>query len=243
MAYGVRVEVWGDYAAFNRPEMKVERVSYEVMTPSAARGILEAIYWKPQMRWVIDCIRVLAPIRFTHIRRNEIDTVIPARNIEEARKSDSVLPGILVEDVRQQRAAMIVRDVRYGIEAHVAIRAQAPGHDQALEHPAAKHLETFKRRVGKGQYFHHPYLGCREFPANVRLLSDDEQFPPPPPELAGDRELGFMLWDILFVPNHRGTIVESSSGRRVRAVPRFFRASMTAGVVRVPPLDSTGGEQ
>jgi len=123
MAYGIKLEVWGDLALFTRPEMKVERVSYDVMTPSAARGVLEAIYWKPQMRWVVDRIHVLAPIRFTHVRRNEIDTKIPVKGptgIAMAMRKGSRPQAVDIGDHRQQRAAMLLRDVRYGIEAHLA---------------------------------------------------------------------------------------------------------------------------
>ncbi len=241
MAYGVKVEVWGEYAAFNRPEMKVERVSYEVMTPSAARGILEAIYWKPQMRWVVDCIRVLAPIRFTHIRRNEVDSLIPAGNVERAIDGQLVPLRMYVEEHRQQRAAMILRDVRFGIEAHVEVLDPAESDGRLVDHPEAKHLEAFKRRAARGQYFHHPYLGCREFPANVRLLADDEEFPDPPEELEGRRDLGFMLWDVTFVPDNEGKVVESHTGRRLRAEPRFFHATMEDGRILVPRLEQARG--
>ena len=173
MAYGIKLEVWGDFAAFNRPEMKVERVSYDVMTPSAARGILEAIYWKPQMRWIVNRIHVLNLIDFTHIRRNEIASKIPVKGktgVAAAMKSGRGMLGIAVEEDRQQRASMVLRDVRYGIAASVAVVEKA-----ALPHessPEAKHLATFKRRARRGQYFHHPYLGAREFPAHFRLVED-----------------------------------------------------------------------
>ncbi len=241
MAYGVRLEVWGDYASFNRPEMKVERVSYEVMTPSAARGILEAIYWKPEMRWVIDRIRVLAPIRFTHVRRNEIAEKIPAGTVRTAMRSGRGNLGISVEEKRQQRAAMILRDVRYGIEAHVEVLKTTDPDGKPLSHPEAKHLDTFKRRASKGQYFHHPYLGCREFPAFFRLLGDEEAFPPPPDELRGERDLGYMLWGIEFRPDPKGRVIESNRGRRLTAIPRFFRARMVDGVIEVPPAHETRG--
>jgi CRISPR-associated protein Cas5d len=241
MAYGVKLEVWGDYAAFNRPEMKVERVSYEVMTPSAARGILEAIYWKPQMRWVVDCIRVLAPIRFTHIRRNEIANTIPAGNVTAAIRGSPAPLRLFIEEQRQQRAAMILRDVRFGIEAHIEVLDPTENTGQRLEHPAAKHVEAFKRRASKGQYFHHPYLGCREFPASFRLLRDDEAFPPPPAELAGRRDLGLILWDITFVPDGEGAVVSSNTGQRLRAVPKFFRVTMEDGCIQVPPPEAMGG--
>lgn len=241
MAFGVRLEVWGDYASFNRPEMKVERVSYEVMTPSAARGILEAIYWKPQFRWVVDRVRVLAPIAFTHVRRNEIDSTILASKVSAAICGQPDGLGIAIEEHRQQRAAMILRDVRYGIEAHVEVLDATERGGEALVHPEGKHLDAFKRRAGKGQYFHHPYLGCREFPANFRLLDDDEEFPAPPPELSGERDLGFMLCDISFEPDDNGKIVESNCGRRLRATPRFFHAWMRDGVIDIPAVTPARG--
>ncbi len=241
MSYGIRLEVWGDYASFNRPEMKVERVSYDVMTPSAARGILEAIYWKPQFRWIIDRIHVLAPIRFTHVRRNEINAKIPAGSVKTAMKRGNGSLGIVIEAHRQQRAAMILRDVHYGIEAHVEIRDPTEQDGSALAHPEAKHLEVFKRRAAKGQYFHHPYLGCREFPAYFRLLGDGEPFAECSEELRGERDLGFMLWDIVFEDDPKGSVVESSRGRRLRAEPRFFRACMVDGVINVPLPEETRG--
>lgn len=231
MSFGVKLEVWGDYAAFNRPEMKVERVSYDVMTPSAARGILEAIYWKPEMRWVVDEIHVLRPIRFTHVRRNEVSHTIPVRGASGVGKAMSEGRGSLGVDIqenRQQRAAMILRDVRYGIVAHVVVLDS--GDNPA---PEAKHLEMFKRRASRGQYFHHPYLGVREFPAHFRLV---EQFPEAPDELAGPKDLGFMLHDIEYEERSDGSIIESHGGRRLEATPRFFRAQMEDGVIAVPPL-------
>ena len=238
MRFGIKLEVWGEFAAFNRPEMKVERVSYDVMTPSSARGVLEAIYWKPEMRWVIDTIHVLEPIRFTHVRRNEISSVIPvagARGVQAASRKTSGDLRIDVTGHRQQRAAMILRDVRYGISAHVEL-ADA---ESSKENSIAKHLEMFKRRASRGQYFHHPYLGCREFPAEFRLV---DSFPPCPEELrAGPqpRDLGYMLRDIDFVEDAKGKIIESNRGRRVSAQPTFFRAQMHDGIVSVPSKRET----
>jgi len=241
MAYGVRLEVWGEYASFNRPEMKVERVSYEVMTPSAARGILEAIYWKPQMKWIVDRIRVLAPIRFTHVRRNEISQKIPQSNISTVMKSGRGDLGIKVEKYRQQRAAMILRDVRYIIEAHIEVLDPTDSEGNTLEKPEAKHLDSFRRRAATGGFFHHPYLGCREFPANFRLLEAEEQPPECPEKLKGEKDLGFMLWDIEFRHDPNGEIVESNRGRRLSAYPRFFHAKIVNGVIDVPPISETRG--
>ncbi len=236
MAYGIQIEVWGDFAAFNRPEMKVERVSYDVMTPSAARGLLEAIYWKPQMRWVIDRIHVLRPIRFAQIRRNEISSKIPIRGkagVASAMRTAEGSLGIAMESQRQQRAAMILRDVCYGIAAHVEITGPTRAETGPLAKPEAKHLEMFKRRASRGQYFHHPYLGVREFPAEFKLVDGFEECPE---ELRGPRDLGFMLQDQAFLPDPAGNIVDSGKGLRLRAEARFFRANMQDGVIRVPPL-------
>ena len=236
MAYGVRLKVWGEFASFNRPEMKVERVSYDVITPSAARGIVEAIYWKPEMRWIIDRLHVLKPIRFTHVRRNEINSKISGKRVEAVMKKGEGRLGMAVEDHRQQRAAMILRDVCYGIEAHVDIIQDAVSNGTTLKKPEGKHLDIFKRRAAKGQYFHHPYLGTREFPAHFELV---DSFPSCPEELLGDepKDLGFMLHDIAFEPDPEGKIVDSNRGRRLSAQPRFFRAMMINGVIKMPPLE------
>jgi CRISPR-associated protein Cas5d len=241
MGYGIKLKVWGEFAAFHRPEMKVERVSYEVMTPSAARGILEAIYWKPEMRWVVDRIHVLRPIRFTQVWRNEIDAKIPVKGATGAEKAMKVgrgQLGIAVEEHRQPRAALILRDVAYGIAAHVEIESPpSPGSPEAKA-PEAKHLEMFRRRAANGQFFHHPYLGAREFPAFFELV---ESFPPCAPELAGDRDLGFLLHDIMYRPDPEGRVVESHAGRRLAAEPRFFHAVLRSGILEAPRLDPPGG--
>lgn len=231
MSFGIKLKVWGEFASFNRPEMKVERVTYDAMTPSAARGLLEAIYWKPQMRWVIDCIRVLKPIRFTQIRRNELSGKIPvkgASGVGNAMKTGEGELGIDIAENRQQRAALVLRDVCYGIEAHVEVLEP----DHSSTNPAAKHLEMFKRRASHGQYFHHPYLGTREFPAHFELV---EEFPPSE-EPVEDKELGWMLHDLEFIPDPKGGIIESNTGRRLRAEPRFFQAAIVDGCIRVPAL-------
>ncbi|MBE0461584.1 MAG: type I-C CRISPR-associated protein Cas5 [Candidatus Aminicenantes bacterium] len=236
MAYSVKLRVWGAYASFNRPEMKVERVSYDVMTPSAARGILEAIYWKPGMRWIVNAIHVLKPILFTHVRRNEVGGKIPVKgSVGAAMKGKSADLGISVEEHRQQRAAMILRDVCYGIEAHIEIlRPDIDADGMPLKNPEAKHIETFNRRAAKGQFFHQPYLGTREFPAFFELA---EGFPACPEDLRGEHDLGLMLHDIEFHEDSKhGTIIESNEGRRLTATPRFFRAFMHDGVIPIPPL-------
>jgi CRISPR-associated protein Cas5d len=177
MAYGIRLLVSGDHACFTRPEMKVERVSYDVMTPSAARGILEAIHWKPAIRWVIDRIHVLKPIRFQSIRRNEVGHKAPAGKIKSAMKRES-LEGLylLVDEDRQQRAATVLVDVAYVIEAHFEMTEKAGPEDNE-----GKHLDIFNRRA------------TREFTARFDLLPSDA---PLPEAIAETRDIGFMLWDI-----------------------------------------------
>jgi CRISPR-associated protein Cas5d len=211
MTYGIRLLVQGDYACFTRPEMKVERVSYDVMTPSAARGILEAIHWKPAIRWVVDRIRVLRSIRFESIRRNELGHKIPAGSAQTAMNRGRADLHTIIEDDRQQRAATVLRDVAYVIEAHFELTPLAGPDDNE-----GKHLDCFNRRASKGQSFHQPYLGCREFPARFELV----EVAPPTPDLAllGERDLGWMLHDIDFADG---------------MAPRFFRAVMRDGVIEV----------
>jgi CRISPR-associated protein Cas5d len=222
MSYGIQLHVWGDFACFTRPEMKAERVSYDVITPSAARGILEAIYWKPQIRWVVDKIHVLKPIRFASIRRNEVGKKMPAPSAKVMAGEDTVLPGLFIEDERQQRTALILRNVAYLIEAHFDLLDPAE--------TDGKHLDMFNRRARKGQYFHHPYLGVREFPAHFALV--EPAAPPPPSELPPDqrdKDLGFMLHDLEFEQDPATKKVKSTT-------PRFFRAEMHDGVISVPPF-------
>ncbi|MCY4626657.1 MAG: type I-C CRISPR-associated protein Cas5c [Acidobacteria bacterium] len=217
MAYGVKLHVWGDYACFTRPEMKVERVSYDVMTPSAARGILEAIHWKPAIRWVIDRIEVLKPIRFDTVRRNELGGRVPAKKVREAMgRGDTVGLPTTIEDDRQQRAATVLRDVGYVIEARFVLTSAAKPDDTP-----AKHAAMFNRRAGRGQCFQRPYLGTREFPAHFAPARDGLSSALPSGQR--NRDLGWMLHDIDYA--------NGSS-------PRFFRAALRDGVVHVPSPDS-----
>ena len=229
MAFGVKVKVWGDYASFNRPEMKVERVTYDVMTPSAARGILEAIYWKPEMRWVVDRLYVLNPLRFTHVRRNEVGGRISDRTAAAAMRAGTGALGVTIEDVRQQRAAMILCDVCYGIEAHVEVVE----HHGPETKPEAKHLDQFRRRATRGACFHRPYFGTREFPADFALV---DVFPPCCEEWRGEHDLGLILHDIEYAEDPNGAVIESNRGRRLTACPRFFHARVRDGVIDVPTL-------
>lgn len=222
MAYGIRLHIWGEYACFTRPEMKVERVSYDVITPSAARGILEAIYWKPAILWVVDRIHVLHPIRFETIRRNELGGKISASKISGAmRRNTTDDLCTFVEDDRQQRAATVLRDVGYVIEAHYEMTDGAG----AEEHPG-KHISIFNRRAEAGQCFHQPCMGTREFPVAFALLPEGAALPVSNlSDNERNRDFGWMLHDIDFA-------VDKS--------PRFFRAEMKNGMIEVPPWQSEG---
>ena len=216
MSFGIRLHVWGDRACFTRPEMKVERVSYDVITPSAARGILEAVHWKPAIRWVVDRIHVLKPIRFESIRRNEVGSKLSPGNVSKAMKAGTTagLANCVDED-RQQRAATVLRDVAYVIEAHFELTDKA-GPDDSV----GKHLDIFNRRARKGQCFQAPCLGVREFPAHFELIENAQPIPDAHPEREADKDLGWMLHDIDFAND---------------VTPRFFRAQLKAGVIEVPP--------
>lgn len=218
MAYGIKLHIWGDYACFTRPEMKVERVSYDVITPSAARGVIEAIHWKPAIRWVVDNIHVLKPVRFESIRRNEVASKISANKIKTAMRNQSTQGLYLVADdstERQQRASTILRDVAYIIEAHFELTDLATEEDNE-----GKHLDIFNRRARKGQCFQQPCMGVREFAAYFALIEPEEPLPESAltPEQK-NRDLGWMLHDIDFANG---------------MMPRFFKAELKGGVITVP---------
>lgn len=217
MSYGIRLKVWGDHACWTRPEMKVERVSYDVMTPSAARGILEAIHWKPAITWVIDEIHVLEPIRFQSIRRNEVGSKASAAKAKSAmNRGDIGGLQLLVDEDRQQRASTVLVKPAYVIVAHFELTPKATGEDND-----GKHLDIFNRRAARGQCFHQPCLGTREFAASFELIPPDA---PLPQAIGETRDLGFILWDI----DHQ------AEGRP----SMFFRARLDNGVMNVPPPNS-----
>ncbi|AML51935.1 type I-C CRISPR-associated protein Cas5c [Falsihalocynthiibacter arcticus] len=219
MTYGVRLKVWGDYGLFTRPELKVERLTYDVMTPSAARGVLEAVHWKPAIRWVIDAIHVLAPIRHQSIRRNEVGHKAPAGSLKRAmNRGDLEGLGIVADLDRQQRASTVLVRPAYLIEAHFDMTEKA-----GLEDNAGKHLDIFNRRAQKGQCFHQPCLGTREFAAHFEGLALDA---PLPPAISETRDLGLMLWDIDHAQTSRPSM--------------FFRAKLEQGVMQVPAPGSAG---
>lgn len=215
---GFCLEVSGDFACYSRPEMSVERVSYDVITPSAARSVFESILWKPAIRWQVTKIEVLSPIRWINLRRNEVGSVISSRNVLSMMKTGKGSLGMYVEEDRQQRAGLLLRDVHYRLHANFEMTPRAGGTDNPN-----KFSEMFRRRAERGQCINQPYLGCREFACDF-VLADSES-PVNPPAIAEDRDLGWMLYDL-----------DYSTPQTPR--PLFFRAAMQQGVIVVPHRDS-----
>lgn len=217
------LEVWGDWACFTRPELKVERVSYDVITPSAARAIFEAIFWKPAIRWQVTKIEVLNPIKWANIRRNEVGATAGNGSIEQ----------IYIEEKRQQKNTLLLRDVHYRIWAKLVFipiqnRKQSTAfvHKPTGDENPMKYYQMFERRAKKGQCFIQPYLGCREFSASFKFVDSDD-ITPLQPALAENKDLGIMLYDMDFEKN----------AQKPNAL--FYRAKMENGVIIVPPINST----
>ncbi len=210
MSQGIQVEVWGDYALFTRPELKVERVSYDVMTPSAARGIIEAIYWHPGLRWHIDRIHVMNPIAFTNIRRNEVKDKISAANVRSVMNGSARPLAIYTGESIQQRASVVLINVRYVIDAHFTMTDKANPTDSE-----GKFIDISRRRLERGQCYHQPCFGCREFPASFRAWRGGLV-----PAIPETRSLGIMLYDM-----------DYSDPRDIQ--PMFFMAELTNGVLEV----------
>lgn len=211
------LEVTGDFACFTRPEMKVERVSYDVITPSAARAVFEAILWKPAIRWRVRRIEVLKPIRWISLRRNEVGAIVPVNSVRSAMNKGEGDLALFVEDERQQRAGLFLRDVAYRLHADLEVLPAA-----GANNPPPKFWEMFERRAAKGQCINQPYLGCREFACDFRLIGETAKAPPAIPE---SRDLGWMLHDIDFAD-------------ATNPKPRFFRAELKEGAMTVPDWNS-----
>jgi len=209
----LRLRARGPLACFTRPELKVERVSYPVITPSAARGLLEAVLWKPAIRWSVERIKVLRPIRFVAFRRNEVNSKAAAPRAEIVTQGGPA-PVFFADEDRSQRNTVALRDVDYVIEAHFSMTARAGQEDNV-----SKFVEMFQRRVEKGQHFHQPYFGCREFVAEVLPVDGANEL------LRESRDLGLMLWDITYDPGGN------------RAV--FFHAKLSDGMLEVPPDEAS----
>lgn len=212
--FGTAIEVWGDRALFTRPELSVERVSYDVITPSACRGIIESIYWHPGIRYVIDRIHVLNPIRFTNVKRNEVKSKALASTIRTAASGRGALPYIDRKSDIQQRGSLILTNVHYVIETHFEMTEKAAESDNP-----GKFCDILRRRLRKGQCYSTPYLGTREFACHFKEYAEDV-----PPTGAytgtGERDLGIMLYDMDYSDPHE-------------YVPTFFRAVMHDGVIDV----------
>lgn len=205
----IYIEISGEYACFSRPEMKTERVSYDVITPSASRGLVESVYWHPGLRYHIDRIHVLNPIRFTNIRRNEVKSTLLSSSIYSAAVKGGSAPALYTSQEIQQRAAMVLQDVHYIIECHFDLTAKAAQGDNP-----GKFQDILRRRLRKGQCYSMPYLGCREFPAEIREWNTNV----PIPDLPQSRDLGWMLYDF-----------DYSDHENIQ--PQFFRASMENGII------------
>jgi CRISPR-associated protein Cas5d len=212
-----RARIRGDWACFTRPELKTERVTYHVITPSAARGVLEAVLWKPAIRWHIHRIAVLSQIRFASVKRNEVKSVVPVQNARRMMRGEDV-PDYFADDDRAQRNALVLRDVDYHVDASFTMTRRTGPEDHPL-----KFDEMFRRRLAKGQCHMAPYLGCREFPAIVTPAQDDD-----PKPIAVDLSLGRMLLDIDFDRPNR---------------PVFFNAEMRGGVIEVDPMPRREDEE
>lgn len=221
MSQGFCIEVSGPFACFTRPEFKVERTSFDVITPSAARAIYDAILWKPAIAWRVQRIEVCEPIRWISVRRNEVGVVVPMRTVRSAMNGNAAL-ALNIEDNRQQRAGLFLRDVRYRLHGRFELTDKAGEGDTA-----AKFAAMFERRARNGQCFNQPYLGTREFSCEFRLVDLTAEPFQVPDELQGERDLGWMLYDLDYGPPPHAS-----------PSPLFFRAVMRDGVIEVPARDS-----
>lgn len=230
MGYGFKIIVEGDYALFTRPEFKVERVSYDVPTVSAIEGIIKSVYWKPAIRIVVDRIVVFNPIRFINVRRNEIKSKIPQKNVmsQMNRKGSA---EIYASELRSQRSGMLLKDVRYGIEFHFELTGQRSEHDDESDE---KHYNIMLRRLRNGQCFRQPCLGCREFSIKHIELVDDFDLSKVDASLNGDIDLGYMLYGLRF--EDEGKPVNNNWNEPKfsdKADPMYYRPHMINGVIDV----------
>ena len=216
---GVILRTWGEYALFSRPELKVERVSYDMITPSAARGLLDCIYWKPAIKWQIDKIHVINPIEFTNIRRNEVSETASLSTVKKNMTNPKPY-FILAPEVRHQRAALVLRNVEYVIEAHFDLTDKA-GKEDTRE----KHYNIALRRLRKGQFFQKPFLGTREFSASFEIIEARENIPKSCYVEESERDLGYMLYDIGYETDE--------NAQQTEVHPVFFRASLNCGVLNL----------
>lgn len=224
MGYGIKLRVWGEYACFSRPELKVERVSYDCITPSSAKGFLEAIYWKPAIIWIIDKIHIINPVEFTNIRRNEVQEVAKLPNVKNA-MNKNVSYDIISSEVRHQRAAMVLKNVEYVIEAHFEMNEEFKGETDTKE----KHYNIALRRMRQGQYFQKPFLGAREFSADFEIIENESDIPKS--KLSGENDFGYML--------HSMNYIKDTKKEKIEIIPSFFRAIAKNGVIDLEKVGET----
>lgn len=231
MSYGFKIIVKGDYAAFNRPEMKVERVSYDVPTPGALEGLIKSVYWKPAIRYVIDKIVVFNPIKFINIRRNEVKEKIKLQSVQKSMKNGTGDATIYTKDMINQRGGMILKDVCYGVEFHFELTGIQSEHDDESEE---KHYNILLRRLRNGQQFRQPVLGCREFPVKSIELVEEFSMENISETLKGDTDLGFMLYHMKFEDGGRPKDNDwEKRNFSDKADALFYRPHMIDGVIDV----------
>jgi CRISPR-associated protein Cas5d len=231
MAYGFKILVTGNYACFTRPEFKVERVSYDVPTPSALEGLLKSVYWKPAIRYVIDKIVVFNPVKFANIRRNEVNSKISYQKMRQQMEGKGADPTIYTQEAINQRTAMVLKDVCYGVEFHFELTGLKSEHDDEGEE---KHYNIMLRRLRNGQFFRQPCLGCREFSVNKIELVEEFDLSKVSESLAGEKDLGYMLYGMKF--SDGGIPVNNNWERPLfsnKADAEYYRPTMVDGVIDV----------
>lgn len=230
MGYGFKIMIEGDYALFTRPEMKVERVSYDVPTVSAMEGLLKSIYWKPAIRFVVDKIIVFNPIKFANIRRNELKNKVLLSSVKSQMKGGRS-SELYADEERTQRASMVLKDVRYGVQFHFEMTGIKSEHDDESEE---KHYNIMLRRLRNGQCFRQPCLGCREFSVKRIELVEDFDLDAVSAELKGDIDLGFMLYGMKFKDGGKPINGDWDSPRFSDAADAvYYRPRMVDGVIDV----------
>lgn len=233
MSYGFKVMVEGDYACFSRPELKVERVSYDVPTPGALEGLFKSVYWKPAIRYVIDKIVVFNEIDFINIRRNEVKDKILYSAVKNQMKGKKADPCIYTSENRSQRASMILKNVKYGVEFHFELTGLRNEQEEDAEN---KHYNILKRRMEKGQYFRTPCLGCSEFPVKrMELVEEfDEKLISSTILDMGDVDLGFMSYKVIFADKGKPINDDWEKPRfSDKASTVYYRPHMINGVIDV----------
>ena len=231
--YGFRIIIEGDYACFTRPELKVERVSYDVPTPGALEGMLKSIYWKPALRYCIDKIIVFNPIRFMNVRRNEIKDKVSVSDVRNQMRGAEKEPVIYASESRTQRASLLLKNVRYGIQFHFELTGLR---GEQEDDPEKKHFNILKRRLENGQHFRHPCLGCSEFPVNKVYLVDSFDFSEISSEILdmGDVDLGYMLYHMNFMDGGKPVNNDWDNPKfSDKAEAVYYRPHMIGGVINV----------